>query len=54
MENLELFEDIDFPQIFNLDNDIKSFDSVGKFLEIETFKENICCSLKNVIYFDKI
>ena len=54
LENLELFEDIDFPQIFNLDNDIKSFDSVGKFLEIETFKENICCSLKNVIYFDKI
>ena len=52
--NIDLFEDIDFPQIFNFNSDIKSFDSVEKFLEKETFKENICTSLKNMIYYDKI
>ena len=54
LDNLDLFEDIDFPQIFNLDNDIKYDGYIEKFLEEETFKENICTSLKNMIYFDKI
>ena len=25
LDNSDIFEDIDFPQIFNLDNDIKSY-----------------------------
>ena len=52
---MDLFEDIDFPQIFILDDEKpKLFDeSLKKYLEKETFKENICSSLKNMIDFEK-
>ena len=50
-----MFEDIDFPQIFNLDDEqpILIDESIEKYLEKETFKENICSSLRNMIDFEK-
>ena len=53
--NLDLFEDIDFPQIFNLDDEqpILIDENIEKYLEKETFRENICSSLRNMIDFEK-
>ena len=53
--NLNLFEDIDFPEIFNFDDEKPDINclSLKKFLEEETLKENLCSSLRNFIDFEK-
>ena len=53
--NMNLFEDIDFPEIFNFDDEKPEINylSLEKFLEEETLKENICSSLRNFIDFEK-
>ena len=52
--NMNLFEDIDFPEIFNFDDEKPDINclSLEKFLEEETLKENICSSLRNFIDFE--
>ena len=52
--NLDFFEDNEFPPIFHFgeENFVIMKKSTEKFLETETFKENIFNSLKKLIDFE--
>ena len=53
--NMNLFEDIDFPEIFNFNEEKPDINcqSLDKFLIEETLKENICYSLRNFNDFEQ-